>query len=106
MLQNTQHPGAHMSLKAAEASSLLGFAILELNKYGGAAVFGTALVGAGGSLKSIIDQLKAAPVIPSPDAMRSIMASLDMHLLSTVASGMALTPKHHLLAHMLHRSGG
>eukprot|EP00959_Pyramimonas_sp_CCMP1952_P129057 2698789-Pyramimonas_sp.AAC.1 len=47
-----------------------------------------------------------SPVLPPANVMREIMTALDMHLLSTVAAGIALTPKHHLLAHMLQRSEG
>eukprot|EP00959_Pyramimonas_sp_CCMP1952_P011772 247862-Pyramimonas_sp.AAC.1 len=95
-----------MNLKAAEASTLLTFATSELIRYGGAAVFGDAILGCGASLETIVNKLKESDIIPPPHTMRDIMTALDTHLLSTVAAGIALTPKHHLLAHMLHRSEG
>ena len=105
-IQNTEHDGCPMSLKAAEASTLLKFALHELMSYGGAATFGEPLVGAGGSLVKLVDELKQHDIMPTPIGMSVIKESLRAHLLCCQAAGLRLTPKHHLLAHLVHRTWG
>eukprot|EP00959_Pyramimonas_sp_CCMP1952_P045722 955393-Pyramimonas_sp.AAC.1 len=95
-----------MSLKAAEASSLLGFAIDEILRHGGATRFGEMLLGAGAALKHLVDELKAQDINPSTESFLRTVGFLNAHLKCAKAGRLKLAPKHHFLWHMIHRMLG
>eukprot|EP00959_Pyramimonas_sp_CCMP1952_P361318 7567155-Pyramimonas_sp.AAC.1 len=66
-----------MSLKAAEAATMLSFAVAVLNQYGGAPTFGEALIGVGGSLMAFISELKRHPIMPDETGMQRLINSFD-----------------------------
>eukprot|EP00959_Pyramimonas_sp_CCMP1952_P046663 974737-Pyramimonas_sp.AAC.1 len=95
-----------MSLKAAEVSVMIGFVLSQLEKWGGAERFGAPLLGAGTSLVTLKSELAAHEGVPSPAGMMAIRAALDAHIMCSKAAGIKMSPKHHLLCHMVHRIAG
>eukprot|EP00959_Pyramimonas_sp_CCMP1952_P032541 682870-Pyramimonas_sp.AAC.1 len=106
VLADPRHPGAHMSLKAAECSTLLPFAVYSLEKHGGASIFGCPLMGAGHALVKLADALKSVSVVPTKGEMHIIRNQLDLHMACAQSAGIGLTPKHHLMCHLIHRTLG
>eukprot|EP00959_Pyramimonas_sp_CCMP1952_P271348 5672875-Pyramimonas_sp.AAC.1 len=62
------------------------------------------MVGAGGALKCLVDELRLHDVQPSPPAFLKIVSYLTSHFKCAKRAGLGLTPKHHLLCHMIHRT--
>eukprot|EP00959_Pyramimonas_sp_CCMP1952_P213580 4468614-Pyramimonas_sp.AAC.1 len=105
-LARPNHPGWHMSLKAAECGMLVRFATHLVLQLGGVQVFGGALVQAGASLIQYVDQMRAIGVVPAGAEHNNTLASAQVHLAARRACGMPFVPKHHLFAHMTDRRCG
>ena len=93
-----------MSLKAAEVAIMIDFALAQLLKRGGSTVYGDALLGAGQALRQMREEMAAHDAVIPPAAMRRLRSYLDTHIMLSKQANIRITPKHHLLAHMIHRS--
>ena len=83
---------------------MLLFARSQLIEIGGVDTFGAPFLGAIHSLCLFYDALGKENVMPSPEDMQTIREQYDRHLRCCRASGIRLTPKHHLACHMANRT--
>jgi hypothetical protein len=95
-----------MSLKAGEMRTMVGFALHSLETHGGSKVFGKDLLNAGRSLVDFISAAGSPGAMPTLQQMSDIRGCYDLHLRSCVASGIDLSPKHHLTCHLIERTVG
>ena len=92
-----------MSMKAAEVGYLLPFAIDMLGSFGGVARFGSAILHAGKSLETFLKEMRDHVCVVPPASIRNMVSSVAIHMLACQLTGIAFTPKHHQLTHLVDR---
>ncbi len=105
--QSRRHPGGHMTMKAGEANTLMDFTVWALLKYGGEGKFGQDIIQAGRAPQVFCKEIHGdGGYMPTPASSSRMHQAFDTHLRACKRAGIAFTPKHHLCAHMLHRTMG
>ena len=66
-------------------------------------MFGHALLGAGNSLVELVDLVKANKHQPPQHVLSSMFRCMDMHIKLAKEAKLKMTPKHHLMCHLLTR---
>lgn len=96
-----------MTMKAGEANTLMDFTVWALQKYGGEGKFGPDIVQAGRALQVFCKEIHGdGEHMPTPVSSSRMHQAYDTHLRACKRAGVSFTPKHHLCAHMLHRTMG
>ena len=104
--QKPDHPGAAMSIKAAEGALLLEFLIAELGKHGGPETFGQGLVAACLTLQAILDKRREVGGELHPGTREYLRQQMAIHMRACKAAGIAYVPKSHLAEHLIDRCHG
>lgn len=86
--------------------TMVAFVQSALLKHGGVDRFGPHLLAAGAALNTFVSACGEGGPTPTPDQMSTIRDSYDTHLRCCRACDITLSPKHHLCAHLVDRTGG
>eukprot|EP00959_Pyramimonas_sp_CCMP1952_P181393 3792873-Pyramimonas_sp.AAC.1 len=76
------HPGCSVSFKAAEIGYLVPFANELLSKHGGRTAYGDALIDAGLSLGTFLEEMRTHTCVVPPESMRKMLMAMWVHLKS------------------------
>ena len=95
--------------KAAETKGLVGFALELLKRmqgrFAGSETNIAFLIGAGEALQEYFDLLGDAPRQVPPRMLQRMFDSMKKHLILSNRAGVPMKPKHHLVLHMVARTG-
>ena len=93
--------------KAAETKGLVGFALDLLKnmrrRFAGTSDIGF-LIGAGEALQEYFDLIGDAPRNVPPHTLQRMFDAVKRHIVLSARAGVPLTPKHHLMLHLVSRT--
>ena len=105
-VRGTPHPGFGISVKAAESSILLDFAVMMCHRHSDVIQCAEYLASSGEALQSWLSLTRTCPARPTMEEFQPILDDAMRFILYAEESKVKLTPKFHLFCHLTQRSHG